>query len=42
LEVLPYKFDKKNLFRLLDMGIRWFAVDEPKRFIACVEEWRKI
>lgn len=41
LEVLPYKFDKKTLFALLDMGIHWYAVDEPKRFLSYVQQWRE-
>ncbi len=41
LEVLPYKFDKDTLFALLDMGIYWYAVDEPKRFLSYVQQWRQ-
>lgn len=42
LEVLPYQFDKETLYALLDMGIYWYAVDEPKRFISYVAQWREI
>ena len=41
LEVLPFKFDKETLHMLLDFGIRWYATDEPKRFLQDVNEWRK-
>jgi glycerophosphoryl diester phosphodiesterase len=37
LEVLPFKFDQRSLFELLDMGVRRFAVDEPKVFAAAVQ-----
>jgi glycerophosphoryl diester phosphodiesterase len=33
LEVLPFQFDQSSLFELLDMGIRRFAVDEPRVFV---------
>ena len=36
LEVLPFEFDCTSLSDLLDLGIRWFATDEPKRFKDCV------
>ncbi|TVY11141.1 glycerophosphodiester phosphodiesterase [Paenibacillus cremeus] len=32
LEVLPYGFDRDDLFDLLHMGIRRYAIDEPKVF----------
>lgn len=32
LEVFPFKFDETSLRELLEIGIRWFATDEPKRF----------
>lgn len=37
LEVLPFQFDCESLSRLLKMGIRWYATDEPKRFKTCVQ-----
>lgn len=40
LEVLPFAFDCKSLAGLLKLGIRWYATDEPKRFKACVAEYR--
>lgn len=39
LEVLPFEFDCSSLAGLLDLGIRWFATDEPKRFNSCVQAW---
>jgi glycerophosphoryl diester phosphodiesterase len=33
LEVLPFKFEQEDLFELLNMGIRRFAVDEPSVFV---------
>src|SRR5699024_5045904 len=33
LEVLPYEFDSQDIKALLDIGIRWFAVDYPERFV---------
>lgn len=38
LEVLPFTFDCASIAGLLDLGIRWFATDEPKRFRTCVEK----
>lgn len=40
LEVLPFAFDAPSLGALLDLGIRWYATDEPKRFTECVRQWR--
>jgi glycerophosphoryl diester phosphodiesterase len=39
-QVLPYQFDQKDISRLLDMGIDWYATDEPARFMECVKNWR--
>ncbi|MGI6461325.1 MAG: glycerophosphodiester phosphodiesterase [Candidatus Hydrogenedentales bacterium] len=39
LEVLPFEFDCASLSNLLDLGIRWYATDEPKRFKACVSDY---
>ncbi|HPO14947.1 MAG TPA: glycerophosphodiester phosphodiesterase family protein [Candidatus Hydrogenedentes bacterium] len=36
-EVLPFQFDCGSLSRLLKMGIRWYATDEPKRFKECAQ-----
>lgn len=33
LEVLPFQFGQEDLFELLNMGIRRFAVDEPSVFV---------
>lgn len=39
LEVLPFVFSRSTVHRLLDLGIRWFATDEPARFVRCVQSW---
>ncbi|MCR8630999.1 glycerophosphodiester phosphodiesterase [Paenibacillus radicis (ex Xue et al. 2023)] len=39
LEVLIFHFDQASLFGLLDVGIRRFAVDEPKVFAAELERY---
>lgn len=39
LEVLPWKFGDSDIHALLDLGIRWFATDEPARFSAAVKKW---
>ena len=41
LEVFPRQFDDSSLHVLLDIGIRWFATDEPSRFANSVARWRK-
>jgi glycerophosphoryl diester phosphodiesterase len=41
LEVLPFTFDQAAIGALLDLGIRWYATDEPARFTDCVRRWRK-
>jgi len=42
LEVLPfYEFEDKSIHTLLDIGIRWFAVDYPERFIEAVRSWKR-
>lgn len=40
LEVLPFEFDSASIHGLLDLGIRWYATDEPARFLQCVRSWR--
>ncbi len=40
LEVLPFEFDAVSIAGLLELGIRWYATDEPKRFMDCVAAWR--
>ncbi|MBW7864337.1 MAG: pectate lyase [Candidatus Hydrogenedens sp.] len=32
LQVRPMDFDVKSLGKLIDLGIRWFVADEPRRF----------
>ena len=39
LEVLPYEFDDRTLHSLLDIGIRWFAVDYPEKFVQTVKRY---
>lgn len=39
LEVFPWKFTDFDIWALLDLGIRWFATDEPARFSAAVKTW---
>lgn len=41
LEVLPFhEFEDGAIHTLLDIGIRWFAVDYPERFIKAVKSWK--
>ncbi|MDR6553317.1 glycerophosphodiester phosphodiesterase family protein [Paenibacillus qinlingensis] len=39
LEVLPFHFADRDVFELLDMGIRRYAVDEPKRFVEVLQRY---
>ncbi|GAA3404943.1 glycerophosphodiester phosphodiesterase [Paenibacillus hodogayensis] len=39
LEVLPFEFDERSIHMLLDLGLRWFATDEPARFLQCTRTW---
>ncbi|MEF3301701.1 glycerophosphodiester phosphodiesterase [Paenibacillus sp. GYB003] len=39
LEVLPFSFDDRSIHMLLDLGVRWFATDEPARFLSCIRSW---
>ena len=41
LQVFPWKAEEKDLLLLLNMGIRWFATDEPSKFCAAVNKWQK-
>ncbi|NLN94388.1 MAG: glycerophosphodiester phosphodiesterase family protein [Candidatus Hydrogenedens sp.] len=36
LEVMLFDFDCDSVSHLIDLGIRWYASDEPKRFLDCV------
>jgi len=38
LEVLPFQFDCRSLSELLDLGICWYATDEPKRLRECTKQ----
>ena len=40
-EVLPFAFDEDSIRMLLDIGIRWYATDEPARFLECVKKWQE-
>ncbi|NMA95881.1 MAG: iron-containing alcohol dehydrogenase [Clostridiales bacterium] len=40
LEVLPFEFSREDIYTLLDIGIRWFAVDYPKRFVDYVKDYQ--
>lgn len=40
LQVLPFNFDQSSMNRLMDLGIRWYATDEPSRFLECVNGWK--
>ncbi|RKN72379.1 glycerophosphodiester phosphodiesterase [Paenibacillus ginsengarvi] len=42
LEVLPFRVDEHAIHLLLDLGIRWFATDEPARFLSCVRSWQSL
>lgn len=39
-EVLPFEFGQDDLNQLLDLGIRWFAVDYPQKFIQWVNAYQ--
>ena len=41
LEVLPFAFDEPSIHQLLELGIRWFATDEPAKFVRSVDRWRR-
>jgi glycerophosphoryl diester phosphodiesterase len=40
LQLFPWQAEKEDYFKLLDIGIRWFATDEPSKFSNAVKEWR--
>lgn len=43
LEVLPFnEFEDESIHQLLDIGIRWFAIDYPEQFIEAVKSWQHI
>lgn len=35
-QVLPYAFDADSLQHLLELGIRWYAVDAPAKFVSLI------
>ncbi len=38
-EVLTWKFEESDIHALLDLGVRWYATDEPARFQNVVKKW---
>ncbi len=40
LEVFPFHFEEKDVYTLFDIGIRWYATDEPGRFSQAIENWK--
>lgn len=40
LEVLPFSLHEGPLKAMLDLGIRWFAIDYPQEFLESVARWR--
>lgn len=41
LQVFPWRAEPVDYFRLLDLGVRWFATDEPSKFCQAINEWKK-
>jgi len=41
LQVFPWRAEPVEYFNLLNLGIRWFATDEPSKFCQAVNEWKK-
>jgi glycerophosphoryl diester phosphodiesterase len=39
LEVLPFHFDDKSIFELLNMGIQRYAIDEPNVFVETLKRY---
>ncbi|MDD5728531.1 MAG: glycerophosphodiester phosphodiesterase family protein [Victivallales bacterium] len=40
LQVFPWQAEKKDYFKLLELGIRWFATDEPSKLCNVIKEWQ--
>ncbi len=40
-EVFPFGIDEASLHTLLDLGIRWYATDEPGRFNKYLTKWQE-
>lgn len=36
LQLRPFRFDKDSMRRLIDIGVRWYVTDEPRRFADAV------
>jgi len=41
LEVFPWRAEPQEYFNLLNLGIRWYATDEPSKFCQAMNEWKK-
>jgi glycerophosphoryl diester phosphodiesterase len=41
LQVFLFDFDRDSLRDLLNLGIVLYATDEPRRFVECVDDWRR-
>ena len=41
LEVFPWRAEPEEYFNLLNLGIRWYATDEPSKFCQAMNEWKK-
>jgi hypothetical protein len=41
MQVFPWQAEKADLFRLLNLGIRWFTTDEPTKFCKIIKEWQE-
>lgn len=41
MQVFPWQFENKEIFQLLDIGIRWFTTDEPEKFIKAIIKWQE-
>jgi glycerophosphoryl diester phosphodiesterase len=39
LELLPFQFDTRSIHGLLDLGVRWYATDEPAKFVTCLQSY---
>lgn len=41
LELFPFTFDAASLHQLLDLGIHWYATDEPALFLEGLHSWER-
>ncbi|MGZ9584902.1 glycerophosphodiester phosphodiesterase [Paenibacillus marinisediminis] len=42
LELFPFSFDIASLHQLLDLGICWYATDEPAPFLEGLNSWKQL